>query len=96
MTLVENGTARFPDAPTLRGQRHVRELLRATTQGERAAVIFVVQRDDAGRFAPHDQADPAFAAALRQTVQAGVEVHAWRCRVSHETIQLSAAIPVVL
>jgi sugar fermentation stimulation protein A len=96
VTLVTRGTARFPDAPTLRGQRHVRELARVVEQGARAAVVFVVQRDDATQLRPHDEADPAFGRALRHAARAGVEVHAWRCRVSQEEIQLSAAIPVRL
>ena len=96
VTLVEEGVARFPDAPTLRGQRHVRELMHAAKNGDRAAVLFVVQRDDARRFAPHDEADPAFGQALRHSVRAGVEVYAWRCRVSQEAIQLIGTIPVLL
>ena len=96
VTLVVAGVARFPDAPTLRGQRHVRELTRAVGKGERAAVVFVVQRDDAEYFVPHDEADPAFGRALREAAQAGVEVYAWRCRVSREAIQLADAIPVRL
>lgn len=96
VTLVEKGTARFPDAPTTRGQRHLRELICAVEKGNRAAVAFVVQREDAERFAPHDQADPAFGHILRQAVRAGVEVYAWRCRVSREAIQLLDTIPVLL
>jgi len=96
VTLVENGVALFPDAPTARGQRHVRELMRAVEQGDRAVVVFVVQRDDATGFAPHDEADPAFGEVLRQAAQAGVGVYAWRCRVGREEIRLMDAIPVVL
>jgi sugar fermentation stimulation protein A len=96
VTLVEGSTALFPDAPTLRGQRHVRELTQAAERGERAAVIFVVQRNDAERFTPHDEADPAFGQVLRQAAQTGVQVYAWRCRVSREAIQLAEAIAVVL
>jgi len=96
VTLVEEGVARFPDAPTLRGRRHLEELIEIVQAGERAAVVFVVQREDAERFAPHDEADPAFGAALRRAAQAGVEVHAFRCHVSREAIRLTAAIPVLL
>jgi sugar fermentation stimulation protein A len=96
VTLVQEGTALFPDAPTLRGQRHVRELLNVVAKGDRAALVFVVQRDDALRFAPHSEADPGFAQALREAAQAGVEVYAWRCHVSRQAIQLLDAIPTVL
>lgn len=97
VTLIDPGadTARFPDAPTLRGQRHLRELVKAVEKGDRAAVIFVVQRDDARRFAPHDKADPAFGQILRQAARAGVEIQAWRCQVNLKAIQLFDTIPVV-
>lgn len=96
VTLVEEGTARFPDAPTLRGQRHLNELTHVIDKGERAAVVFVVQRDDAQRFAPHDEADPDFGQLLRQATRTGVEIHAWRCRVTRKSIRLVEPIPVVL
>ncbi len=96
VTLVEEGIARFPDAPTLRGQRHLRELIHAVHQGDRAAAVFVVQRDDAQGFEPHDQADQAFGQVLRQAAHAGVGVYAWRCRVTSEGIALSDTIPVIL
>jgi sugar fermentation stimulation protein A len=96
VTLVEGGVARFPDAPTLRGTRHVHELIKATHAGDRAAVLFVVQRDDATHFAPHYAADAKFGEALRQAAETGVEVLAWRCRISLQSIQLEKQIPVVL
>ena len=96
VTLVKSGTARFPDAPTARGRRHVRELIEAVKQGHQAAVAFVIQRDDAQRFTPHDQADPAFGQVLRQAAQSGVRVHAWRCQVSRASIQLLDQVPVDL
>lgn len=96
VTLVEDGCARFPDAPTIRGTRHVRELLDASAKGDRAAIVFVVQRPDAHRFAPHDGADPAFGEALRSAADAGVGVYAWTCRVSREAIAIARRIPVDL
>jgi sugar fermentation stimulation protein A len=96
VTLVEGGTARFPDAPTSRGQRHVRELVRAVQQGDRAAVVFVVQRDDARQFEPHDNADPTFGRVLRDAAHAGVEVYAWRCQVSLKGVRLAGNIPVLV
>ena len=96
VTLVEGETAAFPDAPTKRGQRHVRELQSAVETGARAMVLFVVQREDARRFTSHDATDPAFGAALRAAADAGVEVRALRCRVTPEMIQPLDEIPVVL
>jgi sugar fermentation stimulation protein A len=96
VTLVKEGVALFPDAPTQRGRRHLGELARARAEGHRAAVVFVVQRDDTIRFSPHDEADPAFGQALREAAQAGVEVYAYKCRVSEEEVALDAPLPVAI
>jgi sugar fermentation stimulation protein A len=96
VTLVEEGVARFPDAPTVRGTRHLRELIAAVGQGEGAAVVFVVQRPDARCFAPHIRADAAFAAALGEAASAGVGVHAWTCEVSQRSVIMGRQIPVEL
>lgn len=96
VTLVEDGTAAFPDAPTARGRRHVTELEKLAAEGERAAVVFVVQRPDARYFSPHDAADPKFGAALRQAVEHDVEAYAFTCQVTPELIQPLKRIPVHL
>jgi sugar fermentation stimulation protein A len=96
VTLVKDSVALFPDAPTQRGRRHLGELARAKAEGHRAAVVFVVQRDDTVRFLPHDEADPAFGQALREAAQAGVEVYAYKCRVSEEEVALDAPLPVAI
>lgn len=84
--------ARFPDAPTDRGARHLRELVHALGEGHRAAVCFVAQRSDVEAMGPYDEVDPAFGQALRQAAAAGVEVHAWRMLVSPEHIALGGKI----
>lgn len=97
VTLVTaDGHALFPDAPTLRGREHLMLLREATQEGARAAVLFIIQRDDARDFRPHDAHDPAFGAAMRRAVAAGVEVYAYRCTVSTHEITLTAAVPVIL
>jgi sugar fermentation stimulation protein A len=83
VTLVEDGVARFPDAPTVRGARHVRELTEIVQAGGQAAVLFVVQRDDAILVEPKVETDPDFAEALRQAQTTGVRLHAVRYRL-HE------------
>jgi sugar fermentation stimulation protein A len=95
-TLVKEGTALFPDAPTVRGARHVRELAELKAQGNRAAIIFIIQRADAERFAPHTSMDPAFSTALAAAAGAGVEVHAYRSHVSLEEITLAGRVAVLL
>jgi sugar fermentation stimulation protein A len=94
VTLVEDGTARFPDAPTERGRRHLRAMVRAVEHGDRAAAVFVVQRPDAHAFEAHAQADPDFDQVLRQAISAGVRVLACRCHVSETEISLATFIPV--
>ncbi|MEE9600243.1 MAG: DNA/RNA nuclease SfsA [Thermoplasmata archaeon] len=94
-TLVVDGVALFPDAPTERGRRHLEELATAAESGLRAAILFVVQRPDVAIFRPNDESDPEFAAALRQAHLRGVEVYAYRSRfdgvdlVDFEAIQIS-------
>ena len=96
VTLVVDGVGLFPDAPTIRGAKHVGSLAKAVAQGHRAAVVFVVQREDAAALMPHDTADPVFGAALRRAVENGVEAYAYRCRVFQDEIVLSDRIPVIL
>ncbi len=96
VTLVEGGVALFPDAPTERGRRHVQTLARAVEAGHRGAAVFVIQRGDAVAFTPHDQADPAFGAALRDAVSRGVEAHAYTCSVTRSEVRIIAPAPVRL
>jgi sugar fermentation stimulation protein A len=96
VTLVEQGLALFPDAPTARGARHARELTKAVRDGDGAAIIFVIQRSDAGRFAPHDAADPTFGEALRAAVARDVDVYASTCQVSRDAITIAGQVPVDL
>jgi sugar fermentation stimulation protein A len=96
VTLVRAGVGYFPDAVTERGRRHLRELQRASLDGKRAAAIFVLQREDAQAFAPHDESDPAFGEALREVVADGVEVYAYSCQVSRREVVLHERIPVLL
>ncbi|MDK2784958.1 MAG: sugar fermentation stimulation protein [Bacillota bacterium] len=95
-TLVADGTALFPDAPTARGARHVRELAALAQSGRRAAVVFVIQRADATAFRPHAALDPLFTAELREAAAKGVEVRAFRCRVSTAAIALDREVPICL
>ena len=95
-SLVEEGLALFPDAPTARGTRHLRELVEAVQQGDAAAVVFVIPRGDAVRLAPHRVMDPAFAQTLGEARRYGVRVHALACDVSREEIRVSREVPVLL
>ena len=96
VTLVVGGAGLFPDAPTSRGRRHLETLMRARREGHRAAVIFVIQREDAESFKPNDAADPSFGQTLRRAAAEGVEVYAYRCRVRTDEICISERLPVHL
>jgi sugar fermentation stimulation protein A len=96
VTLVVGGLACFPDAVTARGRRHVNELARALAEGYRAAVVFVVQREDATGFRPHDESDPVFGSALRQAAGLGVEVYAYGCQVEPGLLRITHELPVFL
>ena len=96
VTLVEQGVALFPDAPTPRGTRHLCELIAATETGDRAAVVFMVQRCDAHTFSPHIQADPLFASTLNAASRAGVQMRAYAFAVSTSALRLTTELPVLL
>jgi sugar fermentation stimulation protein A len=84
-----NGLAEWPDCVSARGARHIAELEQMVAQGDRAAVLFVVQRSDCDRFSVAANLDPAFAKALDQAHASGVEVLAYSCDVSVLGIKLT-------
>ena len=96
VTLEEEGHVRFPDAPTLRGVKHLEELVRARAEGYETAVCFVVQMEGMVDFAPNDATHPAFGAALRRAAAAGVTVLAMECAVTPGSLAIRRPIPVRL
>lgn len=96
VTLEENGHARFPDAPTQRGVKHLEELLQCRVQGYEAAVCFVLQMSGMVDFAPNDVTHPAFGQALRRAAAGGVEVLAVECRVTPGSLVMDKPVPVCL
>lgn len=74
VTLAVDSQARFPDAVTERGQKHLRELMRMIDEGHTAELVFVVQRNDVNSFAPADDIDPEYGRLLREAVKKGVQV----------------------
>lgn len=94
VTLVVDGEARFPDAPTARGARHLAELARARAEGYRAAVLFIIQREDGLVLVPNAPQDPDFCQALQDAAAAGVEIHAYRARVVPPDLDVITGAPV--
>lgn len=84
----------FPRAVTERGQRHLHELMHATTCGYRAAIIFIVQRTDATVLRPNDQVDPGFGQVLREAAQNKVETYAWTTRFNEDTYEIIIDCPI--
>ena len=96
VTLEEDGVARFPDAPTLRGVKHLEELIRAREAGYEAGVCFVVQMPGMRRVEPNDATHPQFGQALRRAAEAGVQVLALGCRVEPDRLEITGEVPVKL
>lgn len=96
VTLEEDGVVRFPDAPTLRGVKHLDELVKAHEAGYEAAVCFVIQMEDVRWFAPNDVTHPEFGQALRRAAQAGVEILAMDCAVTPQSLTMGKSVPIRL
>lgn len=96
VTLEEGGLARFPDAPTERGVKHIRELQQAAEVGLDATLFFVVQLDGIRSVSPNDDTHPAFGAALREAAAHGVRVLACDCAVTPDSIAIQRSVPVIL
>lgn len=96
VTLEENGVARFPDAPTLRGVKHIEGLIRAREAGYRAYILFVIQMEGMKRFEPNDATHPGFGEALRRASKAGVGISAIGCRVGEDFLTLDEPVEVRL
>ena len=95
-TLEEDGLARFPDAPTLRGLKHVQELTALAAQGEHCAVLIVIQMKGVHTFAPNWSTQPAFGWALAEAEAAGVRLIAMDCRVAPDHMILDRPVPIDL
>ena len=96
VTLEHDGVCAFPDAPTVRGARHLRELVKAVGEGYGAYVLFVIQMEDVKYLHPNDETDPEFGTALRDARKAGVTVLAMECKVTPDSMELSKQVPVRL
>ena len=94
VSLVEGSVGKFPDAPTKRGVKHLKELIELRQQGFRTAVIFVSQRSDARSIISNDEIDPLFGEWLRKANLASVELYAYNCSVTKSTVSIKHQIPV--
>ena len=96
VTLEENGVALFPDAPTQRGVKHLRELIRCQQEGYRACALFVVQMQGVSYFTPNRRTHPEFAQALEEAAAQGVRLEAVDCLVTPATLAPGAPVEIRL
>lgn len=96
VTLEEDGIARFPDAPTERGVKHIHELMECRKDGYEAYIFFVIQMKGVRLLEPNDRTHPAFGAALRQAATEGVHILAYDCLVTQDSIEIDQEVQVRL
>ena len=96
VTLEEDGVCRFPDAPSERAVKHLEELIQAKKEGYEAYVFFVIQMKDVRYFTPNTDTHPEFAETLKKAQAAGVELLAYDCEVTPESIAAGESVEVVL
>ena len=96
VTLENGGICAFPDAPTDRGAKHLRELTELTKAGYGTYVLFVIQMESVLYLQPNDGTDPAFGKALREAANAGVQVLAYDCQVTPDSMVIQKPVSVKL
>lgn len=96
VTLENDGTVSFPDAPTERGVKHLKELQKAVTEGYRAYVLFIVQMSDVKYFEPNGKTHPEFAEELKKAKENGVVPLAFDCAVTSHSIEMRKPVLIKL
>ena len=96
VTLENDGVCAFPDAPTVRGAKHLQELTELVKEGYGTYVLFVIQMEDVKYLQPNDATDPDFGKALRQAAQAGVQILAMDCKITPDTMTLNKPVEIKL
>ncbi|WP_449576771.1 DNA/RNA nuclease SfsA [Lelliottia nimipressuralis] len=96
VTLADRDNGYFPDAVTLRGQKHLRELMSVAAAGKRAVLLFAVLHSAIERFSPARHIDPKYAQLLNEAQKQGVEVFAYKAELSADNMTLKSTLPVVL
>ena len=96
VTLENDGVCAFPDAPTQRGEKHLRELTKLAQEGYGAYVLFVIQMEGVKYLHPNDLTDKPFGDALREAQNAGVEIMAYDCKITVNTMDILNKVEVKL
>jgi sugar fermentation stimulation protein A len=96
VTLKLDHKAQFPDSVTERGQKHLKELIEIKKSGLRAAMLYIVQREDVSVFRAAEALDPEYAALLRLAYKSGVEILIYQCRMGLQELSLGQSLPLEL
>ena len=96
VTLENDGVCAFPDAPTERGAKHLRELTKLAREGYGAYVLFVIQMEGVTYLHPNDLTDKPFGQALRDAKKAGVKIMAYDCKIAVDTMEIRERVEVKL
>ena len=96
VTLEKNNTAMFPDAPTTRGTRHVREMIQAVEKGYTGYIFFLIQMENIRSFTPNKKMDPDFSQAIIEANQKGVKIIAYDSQIKENEIRLAEKVPIFL
>ncbi|MBN1683675.1 DNA/RNA nuclease SfsA [Candidatus Bathyarchaeota archaeon] len=94
-TLVIDNVAYFPDAPTKRGTKHIKTLIKALNEF-RSVILFLIQRKDSTFFAANKKTDPTFASALQEASILGVEIYAYDLKANLNSITLNKRVPLLI
>lgn len=95
VTLEQDGKASFPGAPTERGIKHITELMEAKDEGYSVGILFLLQMENMTQFSPAYHIDPLFSSTLEKAHAYGVEILAYGCSLTEESLDLSYKVPVV-
>lgn len=96
VTLEQNGRAYFPDAPTLRGVKHLNELCAAVKEGCRACALFIIQMKGVSAFSPNNITHPEFGKALKRAAESGVIIKAVDCLVTKDSMTANKEVEIIL
>lgn len=96
VTLESVGVTAFPDAPTVRGVKHLKELQKAVKEGYKAFALFVIQMNDVKYFEPNRKTYPEFADELKKAAENGVNLLAFDCKVTPHSIEIDKRVPIKL
>ena len=96
VTLESGGVTAFPDAPTVRGVKHLKELQKAVKEGYKAFAMFVIQMNDVKYFEPNRKTHPEFAGELKKAAENGVNLLAFDCKVTPHSIEIDKRVPIKL